>query len=138
MQDLLERCLFYAGCGQLSILIASALVPFQLDWQQTLGGLPRLHRQMYWVYGGYVVLGIVALALISLICSRELSDGSLLSRAVCLYAAVFWGVRLGLQAVFDVREHLTRWWLRAGYHVLTMLFLCLTVIYIWGAFGPRT
>ena len=137
MQDVLEHCLFYAGCGQLSILVASALVPFQLDWRQTLGGLPRPHRQMYWVYGGYVVLGIVSLALISLFCARELAAGSLLARGVCLYAAVFWGVRLALQAVFDVREHLTRWWLTAGYHGLTLLFVALTVVYGWAAFGPR-
>jgi len=137
MQDLLQRCLFWAGWGQFSILIASALVPFQLDWQRALGSLPRLHRQMYWVYGGYVVLGIVSLALINVLCASELAAGSLLARGVCLYGMVFWGVRLCLQAVFDVREHLTRWWLKMGYHGLTVLFLCLTAIYGWGAFGPR-
>jgi hypothetical protein len=47
-----------AGAGQLCVLVASALVPFQLKWKTELAVLSRLHRQMYWVYGGYVVLAM--------------------------------------------------------------------------------
>jgi hypothetical protein len=52
---------------------------------------------------------------------------------VCGYAAVFWGVRLGLQAVFDVKPHLTARWLAAGYHTLTALFLFFTAVYGYAA-----
>jgi hypothetical protein len=38
--------------GQLGVLIASSLVPFRLNWRQEFKALSRLHRQMYWVYGG--------------------------------------------------------------------------------------
>jgi hypothetical protein len=38
-------------------------------------------------------------------------------------------VRLGLQAVFDVTPHLTAWWLKVGYHLLTGLFLFFTAVY---------
>jgi hypothetical protein len=48
---------------------------------------------------------------------------------------VFWGVRLAFQAVFDVKEHLNAWWLKAGYFVLTVLFTALTVVYAWAALG---
>ena len=58
----LARLIFLAGIGQSGILIASALVPFQLNWREELRCLSRLHRQMYWVYGGYVVLSIIAFA----------------------------------------------------------------------------
>ncbi len=118
-----------AGVGQLGILVASALVPFRLNWSRDLAPLPRLHRQMYWTYGGYVVLGIVALGLTSLLCADKLAGGSRLARAVCLYGAAFWGARLVLQAVFDVKPHLTAWWLVAGYHLLTGLFLFFTAVY---------
>lgn len=118
-----------AGAGQLCVLVASALVPVRLNWRQDLAVLPRLHRQMYWTYGGYVVLGIVALGGISLTCAEELAAGSRLARAVCAYGAVFWGVRLCLQAVFDVKPHLTAWWLAAGYHLLTALFVAFTLAY---------
>jgi hypothetical protein len=43
---------FVAGILQLSVLVASSLVPFQLDWRKELASLPKLHRQLYFVYGG--------------------------------------------------------------------------------------
>jgi hypothetical protein len=125
-----------AGAGQLSILIASSIVPFQLDWKKELGCLSKLHRQMYWVYGGYVVMAILAFGLISLFHAREIAAGSGLARGFCGYIAIFWGVRLLLQGVFDVKEHLTAWWLKAGYHTLTVLFLCFTLIYGYAAIRP--
>ena len=133
---MLTTLIWLAGAGQLSVLIASALVPVQLKWKTELECLPRLHRQMYWVYGGYTVMGIVALGLISLINAEALASGGLLARSVCCYAAIFWGVRLSLQAVFDVKEHLNQWWLRVGYHTLTVLFTSFTLIYGYAAMRP--
>jgi len=129
----LTHVIFLAGVGQLSILIASALVPFQLNWRDELGGLSRLHRQMYWVYGGYVVMSIVAFAILSILNAPELAGGSGLARGFCLYVAVFWGIRLMLQGVLDVTDHLTAWWLRAGYALLTVMFATFTIIYSWAA-----
>jgi hypothetical protein len=129
----LTRLIVVAGVGQLGVLIASALVPFRLRWRESLQPLSRLHRQMYWVYGGYVVLSIIAFALLSIVYARELANGGGLARGFCAYVAVFWGIRLALQAVFDVKEHLTAWWLKAGYTALTMLFAALTGIYAWAA-----
>ena len=60
-----------------------------------------------------IVLAIVALGLLSIANAAELARGSLLARSVCAYIALFWGIRLSLQAVLDVKEHLTTWWLRA-------------------------
>lgn len=134
--DLLGRLLMLAGVGHLGILIASALVPFRLDWKKDLACLSRLHRQMYWVYGGYIVLSIVAFALITLFNARELAGGGGLARAFCGYVAVFWGVRVCLQAIFDVKEHLTAWWLHLGYHALTVLFIYFTAVYGWAALRP--
>jgi len=133
--DLLARLIFLSGAAQLTVLIASALVPYRLKWQTALVSLPRLHRQMYWVYGGYVVLSIIAFALLSLVNSRELASGSGLARGVCIYIATFWGIRIVLQGVFDVKEHLTAWWLVLGYHSLTLLFATFTIVYGWAAVG---
>ncbi len=135
-REMLTQLVFLAGVGQCSILIASALVPFRLNWRTELACLSQLHRQMYWVYGGYVVLSIVAFAFISLSHADELTSGSGLARAFCGYVAAFWGIRLGLQAIFDVQSHLTTWWLKLGYHGLTVLFLLFTLIYGWTALGP--
>ena len=78
----LTRLIVVAGVGQLGVLIASALVPFRLRWREDLRPLSRLHRQMYWVYGGYVVLSIVAFAMLSIFNSRELASGSGLARGL--------------------------------------------------------
>jgi hypothetical protein len=137
-KDLLTRLLFTAGVAQFGILLASALVPLRLNWRTELVSLSRLHRQMYWVYGGYVVMAIVAFGLISVLNARELASGSGLARGLCAYIAVFWGIRVVLQGVFDVKAHLTAWWLKAGYFVLTVLFATLTLVYAWAAVGVVT
>ena len=133
MDTVLARLIFFAGIGQLGVLIASALVPFRLNWREELRPLGRLHRQMYCVYGGYVVLSIVAFAVLSILNASELASDGRLARGFCAYVAVFWGIRVIPQGVFDAKEHLTTWWLKLGYFVLTLLFLAFTVIYAWGA-----
>ncbi|HEY3043236.1 MAG TPA: hypothetical protein VGJ39_04390 [Vicinamibacterales bacterium] len=130
---MLARLIYFAGIGQLCVLMASALVPFQLNWREELRPLARLHRQMYWVYGGYVVLSIVAFAWLSIVNANELAGGGRLARSFCAYVAVFWGIRVVLQGVFDVKEQLKTWWLKLGYFVLTLLFLAFTIIYAWSA-----
>ena len=123
-----------AGAAQLSILVASSLVPFKLNFKRDLAALPTLHRQLYWTYGGYVVMGIITLGVVSLTCADELASGSRLARAFCIYGLLFWGIRLSLQAVLDVKPHLTAWWLTAGYHTLTLLFACITAVYGYAVF----
>lgn len=123
-----------AGFGQLGLLIAAVQVPSRLHWRTELQALPRVHRQMHWVYGGYVTLSIVAFAALSIFNARELSSGSGLARGVCAYVALFWGVRLLCQGVFDMKPYLTRPWMKAGYVVLTVAFATFTAIYGWAAF----
>jgi hypothetical protein len=136
MDPLLPTLIFLAGIGQLGVLVASSLVPIRLNWREEFKNLSHLHRQMYWVYGGYVVLSIIALGLLSLFNSEALASGSGLARGVCSHIAVFWGIRLSLQAVLDVKPFLTAWWLKAGYAALTLLFLFFTVVFAWAALWP--
>ncbi len=136
MRDVLPSLIFAAGIGQLGVLVASALVPIRLKWRDTFQSLPRLHRQLYWVYGGYTVVSIIAFGLISLTNSHELAGGSRLARSICAYLAVFWGIRLSLQAVLDVKEYLVAWWLTAGEYVLTLLFLFFTAVFATAAIAP--
>ncbi len=136
VRGLLPTLILIAGAGQLSVLVASSLVPLRLNWKEAFAPLPRLHQQMYWVYGGYVVLSIVALGLLSLFNSAELAAGSPLARGVCLYIAVFWGIRLCLQGVLDAKPFLTAWWLALGYHLLTVLFAFFTVVFAVAALWP--
>jgi hypothetical protein len=122
------------GALQLCILIASAMVPGQLDWKESLGKLPPLLRQMFWTYGIYTAAAILSLGLFSLLASDDLAAGGRLARLVCGANCLFWGARLALQGVFDAKPFLTRWWLTAGYHLLTVLFLLFTAFYGWLTF----
>ena len=67
--------------------------------------------------------------------AKELASGTGLARGFCAYVAVFWGVRLSLQGVLDVKEHLSTWWLKLGYRLLTVLFTYFTIVYAWAAWG---
>jgi len=129
----LAHLIVIAGVGQLLVLAAALLVPARLDWKATFRPLPRLHRQMYWTYGGYVLMAIAANGLVSVVNASELAGGSVLARSVCLYIALFWGVRLVLQAIFDASPYLTTWWLKLGYRTLTVLFAFFTTVFGWAA-----
>ena len=131
----LTNAIVAAGFAQLPVLVATAMVPFTLHWRSELQPLSRLHRQMHWAYGGYLVLAIITFAVLSIFNARELASGSGLARGVCAYVAVFWGVRLLLQAVFDIGAYLTRPWMKAGYAALTLLFGSFAAIYAWAAIG---
>jgi hypothetical protein len=129
MNETLTTLIRTVGFLQWSVLIASALVPLRLNWKTELGGLPRLHRQLFWTYGGYIVLMIVVLGLLCVTAAEALAGGTALARGLCGFMAVFWGIRLGLQFVLDARPYLTAWWLVAGEFVLTVLFLSFTLLF---------
>ncbi|MFO1096495.1 MAG: hypothetical protein U0992_24785 [Planctomycetaceae bacterium] len=112
------------------------LVPVRLKWTETLAPIPPLVRQLFWIYGGYVVLTIVSLATASLCFSHELAGGTGLSRAVCGFGAAFWGIRLLLQPWLAAKPYLTEWWLCAGYRLLPVLFAAFTVVYALAAMKP--
>ncbi|MEM7011288.1 MAG: hypothetical protein AAF585_07380, partial [Verrucomicrobiota bacterium] len=50
----------FAGLAHFGILIASAMVPAKLNWKEELGRLSTIQRQMYWIYGAYIVYCILA------------------------------------------------------------------------------
>lgn len=81
------------------------------------------------------MLSIIAFATLSIFNSEELASGRGLARGFCAYVAVFWVVRLALQAVFGIKEYLSTGWTKAGYAALSLMFTALTLIYSWAAPG---
>lgn len=126
-----------AGCVQLSILSVSFQAPKLLRWKEELAPLPKLHRQMHWVYAGYVVLCIIAFGLISILLPTEVAHGSPLARAFCGFVAVFWAIRLALQWVFDLRPYADTPIRRLGARMLTVAFALLALGYGALALCPR-
>ncbi|TVP77623.1 MAG: hypothetical protein EA352_03300 [Gemmatimonadales bacterium] len=67
--------------------------------------------------------------------AEEMAGGTPLARAVNGYIAVFWGVRVALQGVMDVKPYLSGRLDHLGYHGLTLVFLFLTLLHAWAALG---
>ena len=128
-----------AGFLQLSILIASALVPRVLDWRRNLAGLNSFLRKLFWVYGTFIVLVIIGFAALTLLHAGAMARGQPVARSLCVLIAIFWAARLFVQiAVFDARPFLNMWFYKVGYHTLTLIFLYLVLIYAWAAVLPGT
>ncbi|HTL27926.1 MAG TPA: hypothetical protein VL282_01845 [Tepidisphaeraceae bacterium] len=130
----LARLIQLAGIAQLGILIASALVPQVLNWRGELRKLSPMTRHLVWTHGVFIVLTIIAFAMLSLINATNLATGDLLARSVCAFIAIFWGARLVLQfALFDAKPYLTRTILKIGYHGLTVVFAFLAATFGYAA-----
>jgi hypothetical protein len=126
----LPRLIFIAGILHFGILIASAAVPQVLDWKNALVQLDPLFRQLVWVHGAFIVLVIVGFGMLSVLLPDQLALGTPLARGVCLFIALFWATRLGVQFfVFDAKPHLKNRFLALGYHCLTVVFLYLAIVF---------
>ncbi|MDB5387674.1 MAG: hypothetical protein JWM11_3320 [Planctomycetaceae bacterium] len=126
----LENLVFVGGILHLGTLLGSAQVPRELRFREELPKLSPLMQHWILVAGGYVVLDLIAFGLISLCCARELVSGAPLSRAICGFIAGFWFIRLLIGLfVFDARPYLRNWFLRLGYHGLTLVFIYHSLVY---------
>lgn len=122
-----------AGAVHLLSLAAIIFAPIQLRWDEELARLPKLLRQMCQVYNYYTGATIAACGGVSILCADELAQPTKLSCAVCVYIALFWAVRLGLQVYYDFRPYLTNAFLRLSYHALTFVFIGFAGFYGWAA-----
>ena len=119
-----------AAAVQLLILIASALIPRVLDWRKNLAVLHPFLRKLFWVYGVFIVMVIIAFALLTFRHADAMVAREAIARSLCLFIAIFWGARLFVQfAVFDAQPFLTNWFYKTGYHALTIIFVFLTLVY---------
>ena len=130
----IELLLRVAGGLHFAILTASALVPTVLDWRHELAKIHPFFRRLFWVYGGFIVITIIGFGIITLLDARQMANGDFTARLLCGFIAVFWAARLAVQLfIFDARPFLTNWFLKAGYHGLTVVFLYFTAVYGWSA-----
>lgn len=133
----LDTLIRIGGVMHFSLLIASSLIPSTLRLREELARLEAMTRQLIWVHAGYIVMIIAAFGLLSLFYAGELASGIVLARCICGFIAFFWLVRLVIQFfIFDAKPHLKNWFLTAGYHCLTVIFVCLVLIYGTAAVAP--
>jgi len=126
----MKLLLQFAAALQLLILIASALTPRVLDWRKNLAALHPFLRKLFWVYGVFIVMVIIAFSSLTLLHVDAMATREPVARSLCVFIAIFWGARLLVQfAIFDPRPFLTNGFYQLGYHALTIIFAFLVFVY---------
>ena len=126
-----------AGVMHLGLMSAGLLMPKVVNLRAHLAALPAFIRQMFWVYYTFIGLCLVSFCVITIVFAETLASGSALARALCVFFAAFWTLRLLVALfVFDMRPYLTSTSRRMGYHALNAVFAYLPVVYLAAAVRP--
>jgi hypothetical protein len=126
-----------AGVMHLGLLSAGLLMPKVVNVHGHLAALPVFLRRLFWVYYSFIGLCLVSFGIITIVFAEALASGSALARALCVFFAVFWMLRLLVAAfVFDMRPYLTSPVRRLGYHALNLVFAFLPLVYAYAAVQP--
>jgi hypothetical protein len=128
-----------AGLLHLGLIAAGLLMPRAVNLRTHLAALPPFIRRLYWVYYSFIGLCLVGFGSLSFGMADTLAGGGPLPRAICVFLAAFWTLRLvAATFIFDVRPYLTSLSLRLGYHATNIAFIYLPVIYALAAWKGGT
>ena len=134
MNNHLILLLQFAGLMHLGLMCAGALMPRAVNLKNNLAALPPFIRRLFWVYYTFIGLCLISFGVMTFTFAGTLAAGGGLARALCLFLALFWTVRLiAATFVFDVRPYLTNNAWRLGYHATNIVFIYLPVVYAWVA-----
>ena len=123
-----------AGVMHLGLMCAGALMPGVVGMRSHLATLPPFIRRLFWVYYSFIGLCLISFGAITVVLAPSLAAGSVLARALCLFLAAFWTLRLiAATFIFDMRPYLTDIYRRIGYHAINIVFVYLPVVYAWTA-----
>lgn len=123
-----------AGVLHLGLMCAGALMPGVVGMRSHLAALPPFIRRLFWVYYSFIGLCLVSFGTITVALAPSLAAGGSLARALCIFLAAFWTLRLvAATFVFDLRPYLTDTYRRIGYHAINLVFIYLPIVYAWAA-----
>ena len=130
----LTLALEIAGLMHLGLICAGALMPGVVGMRAHLVALPPFIRRLFWVYYSFIALCLVSFGIITIALAPTLAAGGSLARALCIFLAVFWTLRLvAATFVFDLGPYLTNSYRRIGYHATNIVFVYLPIVYAWAA-----
>ena len=122
------------GLMHLGLVCAGLLMPRVVGLRANLAALPDFIRQLFWMYYSFIGLCLVGFGLITFTQADSLASGTALGRAVCVFLAVFWILRLvAATFVFDLTPYLTNRWRRLGYYATNVAFTLLPLVYAMAA-----
>ncbi|MCA9213832.1 MAG: hypothetical protein KDB27_12245 [Planctomycetales bacterium] len=130
----LNSMVFLAGVGQLCLVAVSLAIPRVLRWREDVAQLRPLTRQVFWTYAAYIWSTNLFFGIVSVAMNSELVAGGPVSSALCVFIAIYWGARVGIQFFyFDRSDALKGFIFVVGEMILVGLFIVLTVIYGYAA-----
>ena len=132
--ETLSWLLRIAGVLHLGLLCAGLMMPKVVNLPRHLTALPTFIRKLFWVYYAFIGLCLVSFGCITFGLARELAAGSILARALCVFLAAFWTLRLvAASFVFDLNPYLISLPRRIGYYATNLVFSYLPVVYLLAA-----
>src|SRR5438034_2329210 len=123
-----------AGLLHLGLLCAGLTMPGAVNLRAHLAALPAFIRRLFWVYYSFIGLCLVSFGCLTFALAGTLAAGGALSRALCVFFAAFWTLRLvAATFIFDLSPYLTSVYRRLGYHATNIVFIYLPVVYLLAA-----
>ena len=119
--------LWLAGGLQLLVASSNIFAPRKLHYAENLARVDRTFRDVFVILYIYIILMLVAFALLCISFAAELASGSALGRSLSGFLAGFWGLRTLMQ-VFHYNRAIKR--KHPVYNALFMTtFIALTAIF---------
>ena len=128
----MRALILLAGWSQLALAAGSLLIPRTLGWREDTARLKPLTRQVFWTYAAYIWVTNIGFGLLSVLGADQLLTAAPLARALCAFAAAWWGARLGVQFFYFDRSATPPGAIyRLAEAALVALFIFLTGVYAW-------
>jgi hypothetical protein len=138
METKLTLLLRVAGVLHVGLMCAGLLMPRVVGMRSHLAKMPPFIRQLFWVYYSFIALCLLSFGIITIVFADTLAGGGPLARALCVFLAAFWTLRLiAATFIFDMRPYLTTNYRRFGYHVLNAVFGYLPIVYALAGSRPN-
>jgi hypothetical protein len=126
-----------AGGLQLMTAVANFFLPRILRYRENLAKVSPIIREIFTIHALYIVLVLVGFGLICLLFPQELCGASPLGKFLCVFLAIFWGLRVPIQFLsYDKTVKKEHPW---GALLFGTVFLYLALTFIAATFlGKRT
>ncbi len=129
-EQTLHSALWLAGWGHFLLLIAGTQLPVRMDWKNDLARLHPFNRKLLWTYWVFVGTTVVAFGVLTLLLHDELLRGDRAALALASFIALFWAMRIVVDATyFSHRDWPAGPQFVVGHVLLTSLFVFLLSTY---------
>ena len=126
----IQTSIYLAGFAQIALVLGSLAIPRILNWNMELAKVRTLIKQMFWTYAAYILVIKLSFGLLSLLAYKELTNGSLLAKAICGFISIYWSSRVLIQFFyFDRKDFPSGMWNKLGEVTLIALLLLFSTVY---------